>query len=339
MRYRIFCHGSENKVTVHKEGVLVAGESTLFPAAVIPAYAYAVAVAVSALLGFCAIVITARRKGMKASTGPVFFVLAVVLGVFLARLFYCLARFEYVFYEMGISYLFAFDQFGYTLAGAVTGCLLAGFLTARVTRQSTAAVLDAAVSGGAMTLALARLAEGLTQQGIGALVEDERLQFFPLSVQTMYGDWAYAVYMLEFIAALVLAVVTWRFLMKKDQPAGKTTYLFLLLFGASQVLLESLRQDEYLRWGFVRVVQLFSMGLLLVSARYFLARAQKDGPKRISILARGTCILLGIGVCVLVEFALDKSPIPNWLLHSMMAGVLAMMVWAALPRSGKAVKE
>ena len=317
----------------------MAGESTLFPTVVIPSYAYALAVAVSALLGFCAVMIAARRKGLRSSTGPMFFVLALVLGIFLARLFYCLARFEYVFYEMGFSYLFAFDQFGYTLVGAMTGCLLAGLLTARVTHQRAAAVLDAAVPGGALTLALARLAEGLTQQGIGALVENERLQFFPLSVQTAYGDWVYAVYMLEFAAALALTVITWRFLMKKDHPSGNITYLFLLLFGASQVLLESLRQDEYLRWGFVRVVQLFSMGLLLAGALYFLTKSHKDGGKRLFILARGACILLGIGVCIAVEFALDKSPISNWLLHSIMAAVLVAMVWAALPPSGKNVKS
>ena len=106
--------------------------------------------------------------------------------------------------------------------------------------------------------------------------------------------------------------------------------LFVILYCASQILLESLRRDQFLRWLFVRVSQLTAVLVLTGFMVYALVKWLKNREKY--QLKSGTLVSCWVlytvlaGVCIGLEFAVDKSAyLPVWACYSLMAVCVAGM--------------
>ena len=56
----------------------------------------------------------------------------------------------------------------------------------------------------ALTIALCRFSEYFSGEGIGMYVENEALRFFPLAVSNEWGEWYWAIFVLEGLAALAI---------------------------------------------------------------------------------------------------------------------------------------
>ena len=202
-----------------------------------PVTAYAVCIAAAAAMGIAALTVRCRQKGLKADTAGRIALLALPLGLLGARVFYCLARLS-LYQEIGFAHMLYLWDGGYALWGALGGCALAGVIAARRSGQPLARVLDAMAAPGALTIALCRFAEYFSGAGIGEYVEDERFFHFPLAVMNEWEEWYWAVFVLEGVAALVIFLI----LLRSSRPAGDEARLFLILYSACQVLLESLRR-------------------------------------------------------------------------------------------------
>jgi phosphatidylglycerol:prolipoprotein diacylglycerol transferase len=296
----------------------------------VPIYGYSIFLCLSIILGLGLTAICQRKRNLPKDTALRYGLWAIPLAVAGARLFYCLIRLDFVLYEQDWTFIFSLWKGGFALYGALFGCVLAALIFSKAAKIQVGGILDCIAPGAALVIAGSRFAEALTTQGVGRLVEAEALQFFPFAVQNVYGDWVMPVFFYEGIAALAICFTAYRHLKRKNEKAGNTALLFLLLFGASQVLLESMREDDFLRWGFVKVSQLMSMGLILTVAVIFGIRVlakKKTGP----LAAAGFLMLAaGTGACVFLEFALDKSSIPNQYLYIAMAAILTLMTCIAL---------
>ncbi len=293
-------------------------------------YSYSIFLCLSIVAGLTVMLFCQKKRRLHKDTALRYGLWAIPLGIVFARLFYCFARWDYVFNERGWTFLFSLWEGGFALYGALLGCLLAALILAKLSRVKAGDLLDCIAPGAALTIAVARFAEAFTSQGVGGLVETEALQQFPFAVQNMYGDWVLPVFFYEGVAAILIGIIAYVILSRKGIRPGDTALMFLLLFGAAQVVLESLRQDDYLRWGFVKVSQMASMGLVLIVSVLFGRRAVSQ-KKKLPMVAAGFVLLaLGVGACVLIEFALDKSTIPNTYLYSAMTAIMALMTGIAL---------
>ena len=284
---------------------------------------YSLCLTLGALLGAALTVGLGRRRiGTDASLSLCLAVLpCALLG---ARLFYCLTNIQYIQVDLESSFfgfLFSPWEGGFTLYGAILGGMAGLALYARATKRSAAGLLDLVAPGAAVTLALARLGEYFTGQGLGKLVDAEALQFFPLAVQDMWEDWCMPVFLYEALAALVIAVVSWQ-LLTRHKPAAE---VFIVLLGVTQILLESWRTDEFIRFGFVRFNQIVSAVLMAAVLGLRIARAVKERGWSAWQTVRILLFLAGVGVVIAIEFALDKSSIDNRLLYVIMAATLAVM--------------
>lgn len=280
-------------------------------------YAYGLALALSAAVCLCWGSVQARRTGLKAGTLSWFALLALPLGVLCARLAYCLIRWGW-FQQKGWSWFFRFHEGGFVLYGALAGAWLAAVLTARLTRQSAARLLDAVAAPAALMIALSRLAEGLADEGYGwdmetwftdsgmslfPMEDPYGLFFFPLGhYRADWDTWYWAVYVLEALLAVGICVVVYR---SRPVREGDRAALLVLLYAAGQILCESMRQDSVLRWGFVRVSQVLSAiaaaGVLL----YWCLRARPGSGRAMLMSWAGTlcCMLLVIAM----EFGVEKK--------------------------------
>ena len=209
---------------------------------------------------------------------PVACVLSLVLSRFIH--WYCHA-------EQYTGLVSAFTDFSlgsYCLPGVLVGVVLAALL-ARLLRFSDSApkMLDALAPGAALGIALIRLSSLFNSSCRGKIViTDPRFQRLPLGSGISSGTGVmevhFATFFIQFLLMLVLTVLILSFYyrrgkrpMKSGSASGHTAMLFLLIYSAMELVLDSTRYDSsFLRSnGFVSMVQIFSALCILGVLIYY----------------------------------------------------------------------
>ncbi len=234
-----------------------------------------------------------------------------------ARLLYCLFRFDFYFSEIGLAGMLRTWEGGFLLYGAVFGVLLAAALLAKIKGVRAAVLLDELAAPGMMAIAIGRMAESMTSEGVGPWMESEIFCRFPFAIPNEYGEWQLAVFMFESLAAVVMLMVLQRLRCGK----GEKILTALLLYAGCQIVLESLRVDSCLRIGFVRVSQVISAVVVFAVT---LIRARRAGRKQ-ALVSGGICLGC-IAAAGIIEWALDKTPVSNVILYAVMAALCAVII-------------
>lgn len=295
----------------------------LFSVGSLPVTAYALCLTLGVLAGtLLTVLLGQRRIGLNGSLS---LCLAVIPGALIgARLTYCLTNLTYIQIDLGyrfFEFLFQPWEGGFALYGAILGGIVAAWLYGKAAGLDPFLLMNHAAPGAALALALARLGEAFTGQGLGKVLDAEALHHFPLAVESLWSEWAMPVFFYEAAAACVIMVVTWRLLRGDGHPAE----VFLALLGVTQILLESWRMDEFIRFGFVRFNQLASAVFMAAVMALRIVRAVRQRGWSRWQTARIVLFALGVGIIIAIEFALDKSSIDNRLLYVIMAATLCMM--------------
>ncbi|MBR6667010.1 MAG: prolipoprotein diacylglyceryl transferase [Clostridia bacterium] len=299
----------------------------LFSVAGLPVTTYALCVVIALALGLLLLAWRQKKHGLRCDTAEIFALLALPLGLIGARLFYCLARLT-MYMEMGLVSILRFWDGGYALWGAVGGAVIAAILTAKITKQSALKLLDALSAPAALVIALGRLAELTNGEGRGLEVITPVFQRFPFALYNAdYETWFWAICVFEAVAALVIFAIL---LAKKPARDGEHARLFLILYCASQILLEALRADNFLHWTrvFIRVSQLTAVlvlaGMMFCALwRWRKASADARLPRK-QVIINWVIFLICVGVSIWMQFAVQKSAhIPAWLCYTVM-GVCAV---------------
>lgn len=251
--------------------------------------------------------------------------LSAMAGAFIgARLFYCVTMLEFILVDLGgPGFLVQPWQGGYNMYGALIGGYAGLAIYAKAAKKPLGKVADLAAPGAALAIAAGRLGEYFTSQGLGHYVENEALWQFPFAVPSVYEDWQLPVFVYEAAAALIVMAVCLRLVRKAN--TGRTAEVFFALISLCQIFLESLRADEFIRFGFVKFNMLAAALVLGVVMFISMRRSVKaQGWSRWQII-RVVIFTVAIVVVILIEFALDKSPIDNRILYAVMASILALM--------------
>ena len=280
-------------------------------------FPYGLAMAAAAAVALMLSAVNFRKAGLKSGSLSWFAMLAVPMAFLGARIGFCLARYDLID-QQGIAFFFSFSKGGYMLYGALVGGLLAALLAARLGGERFAKMIDALAAPTMVMIALGRLAEGLAKQGYGwgigdwltedggmSLIAIEDPSFFyrlPFGVPDMYGMYNWAVFVFEALVACGLAVLVWRAAVRRD---GGRAVLALLCYAASQELGESLRQDEVLRWGFVRINQILGAVVIVTVLVLCYVLMSPKQPKKLAWSIVG--VVVGALLIIAMEFALEKK--------------------------------
>ncbi len=242
----------------------------------------------------------ARKAGVCNGKIALATVLLPLFAAFFSHLLYCLMDAEYIISSYSFGFLFAFWQQGYMFYGGLLGVALALLLAGGKHRME---MLEAYAPSAALMIAAARIAEGFFGQGYGEYWFEEATFFCRLpfmAYDPYYEGWAWALFMAEALVALCLFAVL---LCKKKTWPGDGALLLLGLYASAQIVLESLRRDEFLRWGFVRIEEVFSGVCILFVLICYCIRSGK-GRK----IGKSVCfaVFLAMAVlCLLLEFATE----------------------------------
>lgn len=279
---------------------------------------YWIIIAGSAAVCFALMAAGKNRFGLKWKTTLWFGALAVPLALLGGRAMYFLVSLDWVI-DRGLPF-WRFTEGQFMLYGAVLGGCIAAAIAAKIGKQPVLSVMDAAALSAVLMIAAERFSEYLIGMGYGVGIEEwfdpyeewsliawenpEFLYRFPFGMQNYYGTWRFAVNMLEELWALVSAAIL---LGMRKREKGAAASLLLILYAAGQIVLETMRRDEVLKWSFVQVNQLLSAVflLLLLIALWRKAPAERRTAKRL-LVSGGLLVFLAL-VVMLMEFALDQK--------------------------------
>lgn len=213
--------------------------------------------------------------------------LSIVLGIVLARFVHWYSRADS--YSGFIAAMTDYTSGGYALLGVFAGCLLAAALLRLIfLHRNLPEMLDCMSLAGLAGIAVGRLASFFNASCRGNILE--KLHFLPFSwpvTNTVSGavEYRLATFLIQAAVALTLFVVLALFYTRgrhKDLRDGDTCLIFLLIYGASQVVLDSTRYDSlfFRSNGFVSIVQVFGalalgFAIVMFSVRMVKARGFK----------------------------------------------------------------
>lgn len=223
---------------------------------------YGVIIASGMLLGILLATLRAKRRGWKSDLVLDFVFLAVPLAVIGARLYY--VAFEWENYAGNLSKIFAINQGGLAIYGAVIGGFLAALIYCRVVKFPFLKLMDLVIPSLILGQVMGRWGNFINQEAFGELITNPALQFFPVAVYIdALGEWHQATFFYESFCNLILLVVT--LLVGRKRPKdGTLLSMYFIGYGLIRVIVEGLRTDSLYLFAGIRVSQLLSAILILV---------------------------------------------------------------------------
>lgn len=241
----------------------------------------------AALMSLC--LAYAKSKSIR------FTILAPIFAMFFSHFCYSLVNIESLVYDGEVYKLFTFWQKGYMIYGGIIGIVICAYL---LYGKKAPLYLDFFAAPMMLFIAIFRIAEGFLGQGYGEYWEGDTsiLTRFPFMIYDAdYELWAWAIFMLEALVAIAIF-----FIIIKTKPyfKGDRFTLALSLYAAAQIILESLRRDEFLRFGFVRIEQVLSAVALLFALIIYKSNKKE---MRLNLFLYA----IFIASAILMEFAME----------------------------------
>lgn len=279
---------------------------------------YGVWILAAIVLGLLVMAWQMKRAAKKVWMALPITALAAALGLAGSKVLYVILFADSTLLLDGLESLFYMDRGTFSLFGAMAGAMTGAWLAARMLRLKPVAMLDLFVPCCALALAVLRIGEQeLGTVGVGGFVDPASpLARFPFAVTNAYGEHLYAVFYLEALFALLCGVFL--LIAGRKWPEGMVMELGWTLLALPQIYCESLRA-RCMKWGFVRVEQLLCGLLVLALIAYACYKLGSEKKRRYWPVLWGALCIVGMA---LVEFALDKSTLPNWLCYGVMWGCL-----------------
>lgn len=291
------------------------------------------ALAAVAAIGFYLAVHAKKKGGVFAAAVSV--AASIALSIPLARLihWYCRTA-SYESFEMAMT---DYSRGGYALAGVFFGCLLAACLTRLVCiSYSLPQMLDSMAIGGSVGIAVGRLACVFNTADRGMIVPEE--VGFPFAypvVNAVSGavENRLATFMIQSMlaGAIALLLLAWMLvcaLRRKKAPDGDVFMVFLLAYGASQIICDSTRYDSlFLRSnGFVSIVQILGLVALLIPIVWFSIRMVRNRTMQLWYYPVWVVIAGLLGLGGYMEYYVQRHGNEAVLAYSVMGSCLVVVV-------------
>jgi len=317
----------------------ISGESFIYWNSIV--YTLAAATAIAFFLAFYI------GKCGNAVAGFAAVPLSIVLSLVAARFFHWYCRADS--YESFITAMTDYTSGGYALMGVFLGCFLAAaILRLLFLHRSLPGMLDCMAISGCAGIAVGRLASFFNSSDRGQIMENiKSLPFVYPVTNAVSGALEYrlATFMLQSLVALLLFGGLGLFYIRGNKKGnlkdGDTCLIFLLIYGASQVVLDSTRYDSlfFRSNGFVSVVQVLGALGLGLAIFQFSRRMVKAWGLRFWQFLLWLPIAAGIGCGGYMEYYVQRRGNEAAFAYSVMSGCLIGVILLTLLIRSLAVKK
>lgn len=300
-------------------------------------YWNSIVLTLGAMVAICFFLAFYLGKTGNLSAGFAAIPVALVLSLLAARFFHWYCRADS--YESFTTAMTDHTTGGYALMGVFLGC----FLTAALLRllqlhKNLPEMLDAMALAGCAGIAVGRLASLFNSSDRGNVVSFENLPFAYPVTNAVSGavEYRLATFMIQAMVALVLFVALSLFYLRGNRKGnlreGDTTLIFLLIYGSSQVVLDSTRYDSlfFRSNGFVSVVQVLGAVGLAYSIFRFSRRMVKSRGFRFWQVLLWILIAAAMGGAGFMEYYVQRRGNEAVFAYSVMSACLLVIILLTL---------
>lgn len=299
----------------------------------------------SAAAAICIFLSAYLAKSGNATAGFFVVPLSMILSLAAARLlhWYCYEE----SYDSLLAAMTNLSSGGFALLGVFAGCVLSALLTRIIRIQDNLPqMLDCMSLAGAAGIALGRLASFFNASDRGQLLESVRTMPWAYPITNSVSgvtEYRLATFLLQaMVTGLIFLVLLGFFLTDKHsrRRSGDVTLVFLLLYGASEVVLDSTRYDSmYFRSnGFVSIVQVCGAVALGLTILIFSVRLVKNRGFRGWYLALWAAMAGLVGCAGYMEYYVQRHGNEAVFAYSVMSSCLCILVILALVLRSLAAK-
>ncbi len=302
-------------------------------------YWSSIVLALGALTAILCFVAAYLARGGKVTGMSLAIPLSAVASLYIGRLIHWYSRTDA--YESFESAMTELSTGTYALMGAFIACLLVACLLRLVRLISNLPkMLDAMAIGGGCGIAVGRLAS-LFNSSCRGIVLDESVGFpfaYPV-VNAVSGavENRLATFMIQSMTTTAIVVLLVVYLLisalcKKKVRDGDSCLLFLLAYGACQIVCDSTRYDSlFLRSnGFISIVQILGLVGMLAAIIVFSVRLVKEGGFRFRYVAIWVAMLAMFGGAGYMEYHVQRHGDQAAFAYSVMSACLAGVVLLTL---------
>lgn len=258
-----------------------------------------------------------------------FAALAVPLTLLCSRALFVLADCTYYLTTLSNPALaLRFWDGGYSLVGAVLGFMLAAWLSEKATRLPGKPLLDGASLALPLGIFVERLCEPGTDMGMGKAIATPAFMFLGAE-DPLTGEWVHPVFYYEAAVAGILFVVLLICALRRKKTTGSLLGIFTVLFAATQIFFECMRNDNHMVVHFVPVQQVAELLMLLTVLGCWTKRLAKKGTKKSQIMLIWLTVIVCVVLTVFMEFRIDRGSM-KLLYYSVIALCMAMVSVLAL---------
>lgn len=277
-------------------------------------YQFGLWVALGMLMAVVVLIVLNKKTKQVAGAAALQSDLCIVCGLVLSRLFFGLLDAS-LGQVMPLWAMARLNVGGYSLYGALAGACVGMWIAAKALKRRAGDFLDMLAPAFLVFTVCERLGEGCIDGfGWSRAIKSEFLHQPWLAVVDDYGSWYLMTWRVEIVIALVLLTLLLVDFMKPHKD-GHIFLKYMMLFGATQIIMESLRYDQHMTVrSFVRMEQIFSMVLLGVAVIILAIRQWKA--HRSLALSALVSIPVVTGAAVAIEFAIDRTDIDRLLLYA-----------------------
>lgn len=263
--------------------------------------------------------------------------LSIVLGIVLARLVHWYSRGDS--YDSFTAALTDYTSGGYALLGVFAGCILAAALLRLLfLHRDLPEMLDCMCIAGLAGISVGRLASFFNASCRGNVLEElHSLPFAWPVTNTVSGavEYRLATFLIQAAVALILFIALAVFYLRGQKTgvrSGDTCLIFLLVYGASQVVLDSTRYDSlfFRSNGFVSIVQVFgalALGFAIVMFSIRLVKARGFKFWMVPLWLIVACFIGGAGF---MEYYVQRRGNEAVFAYSVMTACLLMVIGLTL---------
>lgn len=227
-------------------------------------YYYGVMICLAIIACVVVAMVLCRAKKIDTSMPLEIFLAIIPIGILSARLFS-------VIFEDGLTIkdYFNFRTGGMSIIGAIIGGAIGVLVYKFIKRKSFLYIADIITSVLMLGQSIGRWGNYFNDEIYGAVITNPSHMWFPLGVN-IAGTWYQALFFYESVLTLIgfiLLVVVYL----KTKQTGFCTGLYFIYYGIIRLILESMRQPQYvLKWGSVPVSSLISSFFVFIGASILL---------------------------------------------------------------------
>ena len=207
-------------------------------------YAFGAYVAVGALCSLLTMLMLRKAFDLKTGTVPLTFLLSAICGVVVSRLAFCLLNQE-LGRMMPLYSWFQAPGGGWSMFGLIGGVFLGGWISSKIMKEKAGSIMDMLSLSILPLIVAERIGENRIEDfDISRVLQSQAIANSFLATGDEYTRALKTYYVAAAVCAVIFAVLLLTFMRRKKN--GDVAVMFLLIFGAASIILESLRYDFFL---------------------------------------------------------------------------------------------